>query len=349
MLPILSAVHNSGFESASDESLWLELSLEGVSHTFELNADETRAIAVGSQMRSDLRIDHPDVAPVHFHIEREADAVWIVPAYGAGDVRVNAAHISGPKLIDGHAVIEFSNVRLDARVIDLGSAVMRSCSPDDLLTKPIEASFISVEIARAQTTHPIVPMAADRAPSACALAAIEPHRIVALSSDNTDEETPARLPAAQYTTQGSAIAALAEGQTSICPDDTIKMAPFWMAATETKRQEPVEAPPARDERSELGRVPVDTGLQVLRSAAEVAFPPFGQGGGTTNLDPVNPVSGSGQDWTRDSSRVWSDEAGEQNWLARLGVLATRRPLLVWLVGTATVFILSAAFALASKH
>jgi len=90
--------------------------------TFELDADETRAVAVGSLLRADLGIDRPGVAPVHFHIEREHDALWIVPAYGAKDIRVNAAKLTGPKRLDGQAVIEFSNVRIDARILDEASS-----------------------------------------------------------------------------------------------------------------------------------------------------------------------------------------------------------------------------------
>ncbi len=104
-------------DATNDNSLWIELRIDGVARTFELDAAETRAVAVGSLLRADLHIDRPGVAPVHFHIEREHDALWIVPAYGARDLRVNAARLTGPKQLDGQAVIEFSSVRIDARIL----------------------------------------------------------------------------------------------------------------------------------------------------------------------------------------------------------------------------------------
>ena len=83
-------------DALGDDSIWLELRVNGVAHMFELGADEPRAVAVGSLLRADLRIDRPGVEPVHFHIGRERNALWIVPAYRAKDLRVNAVRIRQP-------------------------------------------------------------------------------------------------------------------------------------------------------------------------------------------------------------------------------------------------------------
>ena len=179
----MKTARTRGYETDSDESLWLELCLDGVSHTFEFGADESRAIAVGSLMRVDLRIDRPGVAPVHFHIEREADDLWIVPAYSARDLRVNAARLTGPQRIHGHAIIEFSNVRLDAHIIDRDSAVMQSSPNEDLLTAPVEQLFNDYEAAPAQPTIRMPSLFADDLNSAQSIVAIRPHRIVSLSID----------------------------------------------------------------------------------------------------------------------------------------------------------------------
>jgi len=86
-------------ESSDDKSIWLELCVDGESHTFELKADELRAVAVGSLLRADLRIDRPGVEPVQFHIERDDGALWIVPAYNSSDLRVDTARVIGSHLV----------------------------------------------------------------------------------------------------------------------------------------------------------------------------------------------------------------------------------------------------------
>ena len=100
----------------------LELSFDGQTCSFALAPDETRAIAVGSLLGADLRIDRPGVAPVQFHIERENDQLWIVPAYDSGDLRVDAVRIRGPKRLDNRAVIEFCGLRVIAKVLHLSHA-----------------------------------------------------------------------------------------------------------------------------------------------------------------------------------------------------------------------------------
>lgn len=103
-------------DTRAGESIWLELVLDGTSQTFELCADEMRAVAVGSLPGADLRVNRPGVAPLHFHIEREGSTLWIVPAYGSADLRLDTQRLLGPRPIRGRAVIEFSNTRIDARI-----------------------------------------------------------------------------------------------------------------------------------------------------------------------------------------------------------------------------------------
>ena len=43
-------------ESSDNNSMWLELCMDDQSHTFELKADELRAVAVGSLLRADLSL-----------------------------------------------------------------------------------------------------------------------------------------------------------------------------------------------------------------------------------------------------------------------------------------------------
>ena len=120
--------NDSELENPDADSMWLELSFEGQAYPFELPSDETRAIAVGSLLRADLRIDRPGVAPVQFHIEREADRLWIVPAYGSEGLRVDTARVSGPRRIDARAVIEFCGVRVEATVLEIPPTPRRTSS-----------------------------------------------------------------------------------------------------------------------------------------------------------------------------------------------------------------------------
>ena len=82
-------------ESGSSQSYWLDVCVSGQTSIFELPATGERAIGVGSLLPAAVRIDDPNVALVEFHIEREGDGVWLVPAYGA-DLRVNAVSASQP-------------------------------------------------------------------------------------------------------------------------------------------------------------------------------------------------------------------------------------------------------------
>jgi len=111
------------------DALWLELTFQGQSHPFALPPDETRAITVGSLEGADLRIARPGVAPVQFHIERDCDQLWIVPAYASEGLRVDTARVTGPKRIDGRAVLEFSGLRVQASVLQAPPPpAQRSCS-----------------------------------------------------------------------------------------------------------------------------------------------------------------------------------------------------------------------------
>ena len=101
-----------------ERSLWLELRFESRLFAFEFQHDPVleRAVVVGSLLRADVQIPKPGVAPVHFHFEREADSVWLIPAYRT-DIRVNAARVNGPCCLTESAIIEFAGLALDARVL----------------------------------------------------------------------------------------------------------------------------------------------------------------------------------------------------------------------------------------
>lgn len=107
----------SASETLAPRTLWLDIRFADERWTFELAPDEDRAIVVGSLLRAHVRIDRSGIAPVHFHFEREGDAVRLIPAYRA-DLCVNGVAVAGPHPIDQHAVIEFSGIRLQAHVLE---------------------------------------------------------------------------------------------------------------------------------------------------------------------------------------------------------------------------------------
>lgn len=93
--------------------IWLELRWHGGNRVFELDADEERAIVIGSQSTADLRIDRPGVAPVHLHFERDGSGICLFPGQR---LQLNAVPISAVTRIRARAVIEFSSVALEAIV-----------------------------------------------------------------------------------------------------------------------------------------------------------------------------------------------------------------------------------------
>jgi hypothetical protein len=141
-----------------DESIEVTLGVGGQSYKFELERDGCGAFAVGSRTSADLRFDRPGVAPVHFHIERDDNRVWIVPAYGVSGIRVNATRITGPKVISGKAIIEFAAVRIRVLVIDYASGLAQDSSSDaDTLGWNICTTQVAIGVAAAPGFEPTVP------------------------------------------------------------------------------------------------------------------------------------------------------------------------------------------------
>ena len=129
---------------AGGEPLWLELRAPGIDRIFLMQPADERAIVVGSLMRADIRLDRRDIAPVHFHFEREGSQIWLVPTYKA-DLRVNAARIVGPFRLEGQACIEFCGLVLDAivhRENPLSGAFPIGAEPQGLDRERARTSYI---------------------------------------------------------------------------------------------------------------------------------------------------------------------------------------------------------------
>jgi hypothetical protein len=110
-------------EHAARQTLWLSIRLGRENWLFEIEPDEDRAIVVGSLLRAHVRINRADIAPVHFHFERERDRVRVCPAYSA-DLCVNGTRISGPYELEAYANIAFAGLDLEAYVCDIEPNVL---------------------------------------------------------------------------------------------------------------------------------------------------------------------------------------------------------------------------------
>lgn len=115
--------HAAANAPANRNTLWLSIRLARENWLFEIAPGEERAILVGSLLRAHVRIDRHDIAPVHFHFERERGQIRICPAYGA-DVRVNGARIAGPYELEAHATIAFAGLELELYVCDVEPNVL---------------------------------------------------------------------------------------------------------------------------------------------------------------------------------------------------------------------------------
>jgi hypothetical protein len=91
--------------------IWVELRFRGRSSWFEMR-DGERPLGVGSGLCSDLRIDAPAVAMVHFELARRGDTVWLW-LRADGDVRMNAAHVGACCRVPPRAVVEFLDQEIE--------------------------------------------------------------------------------------------------------------------------------------------------------------------------------------------------------------------------------------------
>jgi len=384
-------------ESSDDNSMWLELCMDGESHTFELKADELRAVAVGSLLRADLRIDRPGVAPVQFHIERDDGALWIVPAYNSSDLRVDTARVTGPQRIDGRAVIEFAGVRIHACVLDVDLANVRGSLVNELSKRDTERSahesgavlvankvqakasmasspvaepgvYPTVSFERFVTSAPATPEApterfspvntADVVPVQRTVV-IEPIQVAPPEYLDTGEKIPPTLRTREYPAKDPLTTGCIGTLSDLPAQDTISMAPYWM--TQPESENPVRVNPSSPEVAAAQPTPARADSVLPQAPAPVEYvglTPSEETAITTCFEPVRSSSVplcATQDAASQSTTVFDvpfirpQEPDTRGWLVRLGLLSKRRPLVVWLVGTVSAFILSASIGFATKH
>ena len=384
-------------KSSNNNSMWLELCMDGESHTFELKADELRAVAIGSLLSADLRIDRPGVAPVQFHIERDDGALWIVPAYNSSDLRVDTARVTGPQQIDGRAVIEFAGVRIHASVLDVdltkvrGSLINELSKPDTercahesgaiLFAEKVQAEahiasspvaspevsatvsfekFVTSVAAKPEAlTERFSPVnAADVVPVQRTVF-IEPIQAAPPEYLDMGEKIPPMLRTCEYPAKDSPTTGCIGPLSNMLTQDTISMAPYWMTQPEPECRTRVnpsfpevaaaQSTPAQADRGSP-QVPAPIECAGLAPSEETAI--------TTCVEPVRSSSAprcAAQDSASQSTTVFDvpcirlRQPDAHGWLLRLGLLSRRRPLVVWLAGTVSAFVLAASIGFATKH
>jgi hypothetical protein len=141
--------------------------------------------------------------------------------------------------------------------------------------------------------------------------------------------------------------------------DTIEMAPFWMAEVEPEYPASVNPEPTENIASKADPTPPNSVPLELPAAVEPSLSRAPtETAVTTHFEPVrgpNPAlfaaTGGGTQSTTefDVPFIRPQDPDAKGWLARLGLLSKRQPLVVWLVGTGSVFALSASIAFANKH
>jgi hypothetical protein len=97
-------------------TILLELTAHGMARHVVFRAGGARGVVVGSTPRADFCVSGARVEPLEFHLERGAEGLWLIPAFGLRDLRLNAGRVSGPMPLEAHNIIEFGGVRLGAMV-----------------------------------------------------------------------------------------------------------------------------------------------------------------------------------------------------------------------------------------
>ena len=105
-------------------SVVLELQADRTTRRVPFPPGEGRGVVIGSTPLADFCVSGVRVAPVEFHLERAEEGVWLIPAYGIRDLRLNAAHVSGPMALEARNVIEFGGIRLAAIISETDDAAL---------------------------------------------------------------------------------------------------------------------------------------------------------------------------------------------------------------------------------
>jgi hypothetical protein len=84
-------------------------------HVYDLRARDLRAIVVGNVADADVHLAGEDVPEIAFHLEREGDAICLVPAY-AEDLRVSGVRVTTICVLPWFTTIDFGQERVTVSI-----------------------------------------------------------------------------------------------------------------------------------------------------------------------------------------------------------------------------------------
>ena len=117
------------------ETLGIELENEGSTTLVEFTKSDDQAFSVGSSAHAGMRINRAGVAPIEFYIQREGNALWLVPAYASLALRLDARRVTAPRKLSGRCLIELSTELIIVLRVheahELGA--IRAAERDDML------------------------------------------------------------------------------------------------------------------------------------------------------------------------------------------------------------------------
>jgi hypothetical protein len=91
-------------------------------HVFDLGPRDLRAIVIGNVADADVHIDGDDVPEIVCHLEREGDAIYLVPAY-ADDLHVGGVPVTAVCVMPWFSTLDFSGVRVTVAVSERKAAL----------------------------------------------------------------------------------------------------------------------------------------------------------------------------------------------------------------------------------
>jgi hypothetical protein len=101
----------------STRLLRIAVSVDNRTSVFELGPDDPRAIVVGEIGGADVRVSGDQMPEIAFHLEREEEAVHLVPA-GARDLEVDGVSVSSVCVLPWRSRISFSGVHVTVSISD---------------------------------------------------------------------------------------------------------------------------------------------------------------------------------------------------------------------------------------
>jgi hypothetical protein len=144
-----------GSAAGARETLWLSLRFGRENWLFELAPNDEHAIVVGNWRRAHVPINRREVAPIHFHFERDGDAIRLIPGYG-NDVRVNGTLLIGSRLLEPRSCVEFAGLVVEVAFFSIESGVLAEVRPRGSEPR-LDATCVAFPVDLTDTKAPPLP------------------------------------------------------------------------------------------------------------------------------------------------------------------------------------------------